>query len=897
MQQGPSGETRPAVAELTGTIAGRFVIVKLLGAGGMGQVYQAQDTKLKRVVAIKRMAPGLQKNENDRRRFLREAQQASALNHPNIAGIYDVLEEQGEIFLIMEYVEGTPLRAVLQGQKNFSNEEFFNVAIQGVEGLNAAHEKGILHGDIKPENLMLTREGRVKVLDFGVARRFTLGTNNEATLTLATLSGVVSGTPAYMAPEVLMQKPYDGRADLFSMGLVCYEMLGGRQPFETDSMAGTLASVLHTEPPPIEEINPKVSPSVSNMLRTMMEKDPAQRYSTARDVLVDLRRVQEGEDPVFARAASGRKKKEAAGTRFSAKGKLLGAVAAAVVVVVVGAIFLVNALRHNFPQGKLRPAQSTGEQATTLVVLPFDQASDDAKLNAFGDGLVDTLTAKLAQLSGSHPVQVVSAGEVRQRNISNLAEARQEFGANAGLHLGLQRSGELVRVTYSLTDASSGKVIKAGASDVPLTDPFAIEDDVTKAVAAALGFSLKADESRELAFHGTSMPEAYNYYTQARGYLEDASKAANVDSAIILLGQALKADQNYGRAEAELGSAYWAKYAASKDKSLIAKSRQACSKAIDLGNAGAAGHVCLGVIESGTGKYEDAVKQFQSAVELEPSNEDAYIGLGGAYEGLGKAPEAENTYKKIIALRSNYWLGYNQLGAFYLRQAQYDDASKMFSKVVALTPESFRGYANLGATLLYEAKYADAIKPLEQSLAIHATADTYSNLGTAYYYQHRFRDSAQAYEKAVQLNDKDYTNWGNLGEAYYLDGERPKARSAFERGIALAKSGLAINNRDPDVLNALAKYSAMVDNRTDALAYLGRAVEQSKSDKDSLFDAATIYNRLGDKGLALEWLSKAVRAGYSPEMIRQQPDLDNLHGDSRFEDLLKSSSSGTNPAK
>src|SRR6266849_6264129 len=200
MQASESGPTSPRTSALTGTVAGRFVILKLLGAGGMGQVYQAQDTKLKRVVAIKRMAPRLQQNEPDRRRFLREAQQASALNHPNIASIYDVIEEQGEIFLIMEYVEGTPLRTSLQAHKDFSSDEFFKVAAQGLEGLNAAHQKGILHGDIKPENLMLTREGRVKVLDFGVARRFSLGDANEATLTAATLSTSISGTPAYMAP-------------------------------------------------------------------------------------------------------------------------------------------------------------------------------------------------------------------------------------------------------------------------------------------------------------------------------------------------------------------------------------------------------------------------------------------------------------------------------------------------------------------------------------------------------------------------------------------------------------------------------------------------------------------------------------------------------------------------
>jgi tetratricopeptide (TPR) repeat protein/tRNA A-37 threonylcarbamoyl transferase component Bud32 len=881
----------PRASALTGTVAGRFVILKLLGAGGMGQVYQAEDTRLKRVVAIKRMAPRLQQDERDRRRFLREAQQASALNHPNIAGIYDVIEEQGEIFLIMEYVEGTPLRAVMQTKKGFGADDFFNLATQSLEGLNAAHEKGILHGDIKPENIMLTPQGRVKVLDFGVARRFLLGNADDATLTVETLSGSMSGTPAYMAPEILMQKPYDGRADLFSLGLVYYEMLGGQQPFETDSIAGTLASVLHKDPPPLEQINPKVSSSVAAVVKTMLAKDPAHRYSTARDVLIDLRRTQQGEKPVFAREAGAVSEKP--GIKFPLSRKI--AVAVAAVVIVAGAWLLRSVTRNASHATNVVPI--AGEKSATLVVLPLDAVSGDAKLTAFGNGLVDTLTAKLMQLGENHPLQVVSAGETRQKNVTSLAQARQEFGADTGLHLALQQSGELVRVTYSLTDGKSGKVFKAETIDAPVTDPFTIEDQVAKAVAQALGFELKADETRELAFHGTSMPDAYNYYTQARGYLEDASKAANVDSAIILLGQALKVDANYGRAEADLGSAYWAKYEAAKDKGLISKSRQACSKAIDLGNAGAAGHVCLGVIANGTGKYEEAVDQFQRAVQLEPSNEDAYIGLGGAYERLGKSQDAENTYKKIVQLRPNYWRGYNLLGIFYLRQAQYDDAAKMFQKVIKRTPESFRGYANLGAARLYEAKYSEAIKPLEQSLGIHPTADTYSNLGTAYYYQHRFNDAAQTYEKAVQLNDKDYTNWGNLGEALYLKGDRPRADAAFRQAIVLAKRDAAINPRDPQLLKYLANYHAMINDRSHALKYLDQELKQGRFDKDSLFEAALVFNHLGETGQALEWLAKALRAGYSPETAMQQPDLDNLHGDGRFQDLLRARDSGAVSAK
>ncbi|HEY8669410.1 MAG TPA: tetratricopeptide repeat protein, partial [Terriglobales bacterium] len=220
--------------------------------------------------------------------------------------------------------------------------------------------------------------------------------------------------------------------------------------------------------------------------------------------------------------------------------------------------------------------------------------------------------------------------------------------------------------------------------------------------------------------------------------------------------------------------------------------------------------------------------------------------------------------------------------------AQFDDAAKMFQKVIERTPESFRGYANLAAAYLYQAKYAEAVKPLEQSLGIHPTADTYSNLGTAYYHLRRFADAARNYEKAVQLNDKDYTNWGNLGEAYYLSGERAKADEAYRRAISLAHGGLSVNPRDAQVLKDLADYYVMVGDRGNALKYLNQALAESKFDKESLYAAALVHNRLGETGTALEWLGKALRAGYSRQAVLEQPDLDNLHGNTRFQELLKS---------
>src|SRR5271155_312372 len=244
----PAANADAAAADaLTGTTVGRFVISKRLGAGGMGQVYGAEDTTLKRFVAIKRMSPHANSTDADRKRLLKEAQRASALNHPSIGAVYDVVEHAGELWVVMEYIEGETLRRRLK--QPISQEDFFAIAAQCCEGLQAAFEKGIIHGDIKPENIMLTAGNRVKILDFGVARRaWRAGTPEEATQSMQTMTAS-GGTPAYMAPEVLLQQPDDGRSDLFSLGLVFYEMLGGDQPFKTASLATTIARIVHTDPP------------------------------------------------------------------------------------------------------------------------------------------------------------------------------------------------------------------------------------------------------------------------------------------------------------------------------------------------------------------------------------------------------------------------------------------------------------------------------------------------------------------------------------------------------------------------------------------------------------------------------------------------------------------------
>ena len=276
---------------LSGTIAGRFVIGECLGKGGMGEVYRASDTKLKRTVALKRLAPQLRADPDYRRRFQTEATRSSRFSDPHIASVYDVFEAQGEIFLVMEYVEGETLRVRLQ--QGVKLEQFFDIAAQCTEALIAAHDQGIVHCDIKPENIMLTPNGQVKILDFGVAKHLP---RSDRSSTLGNSSSV-AGTPAYMSPEVLLGRIPDGRADIFSLGVVFYEVLTGRQPFLAGSFIATADRIRHDTPASIQALNSEVPQVLTALVDKAMAKTPEQRQPNARELLQELRLAQGARAP------------------------------------------------------------------------------------------------------------------------------------------------------------------------------------------------------------------------------------------------------------------------------------------------------------------------------------------------------------------------------------------------------------------------------------------------------------------------------------------------------------------------------------------------------------------------------------------------------------------------
>ncbi len=867
----------PAADALVGATVGRFVISKRLGAGGMGQVYGAEDTTLKRFVAIKRMSPHANSTEADRKRLLKEAQRSSALNHPNVGSIYDVIEHASELWVVMEYIEGETLRHRLKSP--ISTDEFFSIATQCCEGLQAAHEKGIIHGDIKPENIMLAPGNRVKILDFGVARRVWKSTPDTATKSMETMTAS-GGTPAYMAPEVLLQQPDDGRSDIFSLGLVFYEMLGGEQPFQSDSLATTVARIVHIDPPPLRN----VSGPLAGVIARSMAKKPELRYPTAAALLEDLRRVQEGGKPKRAPSTA------ADFHRY----RMLAALA--IVVSVVALLLAYSPARRWFHSSTANnaatPSQPNGlPQTKILAVLPFTAAANaDPKITALGEGLVESVAAKLGKLTEDRAFEIVTPGNLQEKKISTLPDAAHMFGANLGLVLTLEpQSADLVKVTYSVLSPRSDKPIATGSLTVPTTDAFSAEQVISDGAIKALHLQLRPEEEAAAKYHGTDNAEAYEYYLQARGYLLNYSKAENLDSAALMARAALKLDPNFGMAKAVLGESYWRKYSETKQKQWIAPAQSGCSEAVKLGNAGAAGHICLGLIEDGTGHFPEAAAEFQLALGLEPTNEEAALGLATAYEHEGKITEAERAYQQAIQAHPNSRRSYNEFGTFYRRRNEYDKALQMYDKVIQIAPEWYGTYVNIGAIYFETGQYEKAIDPLKKSIAIRPSYPGYVNLGAAYSGMTKYTDAASAFREAAKLDPQEYVIWSNLGTALYNSGAKAQSVEPLRKSIQLASQSLKVNPHDPDALSNLAACYAMLGDPKNALLYLGQALQYGHNDKDVLLDAASVYNQLGENGLALEFLAKMIQAGYTPEKIRSLHEFDNLANMAGYQQLMKSS--------
>jgi serine/threonine-protein kinase len=505
--------------------------------------------------------------------------------------------------------------------------------------------------------------------------------------------------------------------------------------------------------------------------------------------------------------------------------------------------------------------------------------------NAFDQGLTEAVASRLMELTAAQNVQVVSPRELKSERVSDFNDAHKKLGVNLAFEGSLQTAEQATRVSLGLVDANTGRFLRAANFSVKTSDAFALQDQVIERAVQMLEVEMHKGIGEH--GHGTTNPDAFLLYTRGIGFLENETVPEDVDSAIVQFRQALTLDPGYAGASAALGLAFFEKYRLTKDVSLIDDARSACSRALTLNPRSPKGNVCLGVIHNGTGQYQAAVSDFQTAIDSDFNDDEAYRGLASAFLKLGRVQDAENTYQKAISIRPQYASGYGQLAHLYRREAKYTLAIAELKKAIELSPDDTRQWFSLGANYYYAGDYTRSIDALQKAITIRPSYQAYSNLGLSYLALRRFPEAIASLEQAVAMGSHTIQTFGNLGRAYYFcPSKRDMARMPLEKALQLAAGDLKVNPEDADVYTLAAEYFAMLGKRAEAIQHLNRALQLRPSDAETLYFAGIVHALIGDRHEAISWLQAAIRHGYSPAEIDNALELDELRSTTEFKSLL-----------
>jgi tetratricopeptide (TPR) repeat protein len=610
----------------------------------------------------------------------------------------------------------------------------------------------------------------------------------------------------------------------------------------------------------------RVPVELDRLVKKCLAKRPSGRFSNGSDLVAELARIEGLTDRRGEWRAS----------------QVVGLALAATTVVAL--LIVVVYLRAEFARAPVGVTAVTAD-TTVLAVLPFESDSSDTTRKAYWSGLSDAVTAKLAALPASYHLTVLSQAEIRRNSVTSARLAKTELGATQ-LMTGKATTSPAA-VTLELTDTPTNRVLGVRTVSLESTsDSRAPEARILEAAVSLLGLRLVARD-RAVLLAGEGGPGTYDFYLQALGYLQDYDRPENIDTAIALFRHVLELDPNNALAYSGIGRAYWQKYQATKDASLLETARQACERALGLDEREAAPHACLGDVESSTGQYEKSLEEFQHALDREPDSDYALLGLATAYEHLSRGQDAEDTYKRAIAARPRYWAGYTRLGGFYHNSRREADAEQMFRQVIAILPDSWRGYSNLGAVLYVEGKSDEAIAAFEKSWSLRPNYQAASNLGTLYYFQKGdYQRAAAAYKRALSQDDGQFVVWGNYGAALHWSGDEAGAKAAYARAIALAEETRKTNPRNARTLMSLAGYYGSLHQADRARDLMEQALALDFENSAVLYEAGELCeSELHDRDRALALLEKALIRGYQWNELERSPSLAALRKDPRFVEL------------
>lgn len=863
-----------------GSRLGSYEILGPLGAGGMGEVWRARDTRLQREVALKILTEGFAEDSQGLSRFTREAHVLASLNHPAIGAIYTFEEIDGVHFLGLELIPGDTLKQRI-ARGPIPVTEALGIARQIADALEAAHEKGILHRDLKPANVKVTPDGRVKLLDFGLAKAFS-GDHPALDISLSptsagdnTRQGLILGTASYMSPEQARGRTLDARSDLWSFGCVLYEMLAGRKAFDGETLSDILVSIIDREPD-WSALPPATPGPVRDLLHGLLEKRVESRWRDVRDVKAAL-------EGAFASHATIRTHARAPLDRHPLRWAAAAGVAAA-------ALLAALLLRTRAGDGAL-------PKEKYLAIMPATDLTGREDGRQLCDGLSFSLGVKLQSVPNLAIMRPSSPAMLKETDVAKWA---RDTGANLLVQPAVRQLGDTRQLSFSISVAGSPVQIAAGEVTGPAAELFRLEDELTQKMVAALKIHL-ATGGPVPTSTPPSVPAgaAQTDYVVALGYLEHDTDKASLDKAISLLTR-IPGGQGSALVQAALGRAYLGSFNLTKDVSLAGLAQRAARRASALDPDLPEAQVTLGLVLSASGKNTEAVAVIRKALAKDPKSVPAYLALVTALQRSQDPTGAEQAALRLVELRPTSWAGFNRLGFVYFLSSRYEKAADAYRRAIALNPldpDVAPVHLNLGAVLLRMGRFEEARAALDESIRIRPVPQAYSNLGVAHYLLGRFPDAAASFQRAVDLAPKDYRWHIYLGDALsQIPDQEGRARAAYEAALPLVGAELAMNPADAVSVVLFGRCLARTGAPEKAWSEIQRGVALAPEDEDVLETAAAAAMVLGKKPDALAWLKKAVARGYGLVEIQHDPDFVALRGEPEFEKLAAAALPATNQA-
>jgi tetratricopeptide (TPR) repeat protein/tRNA A-37 threonylcarbamoyl transferase component Bud32/TolB-like protein len=852
---------------------GPYRIVERLGAGGMGEVYLADDTRLGRQVALKRLSDPSLGDAAARLRILREAGAAATLNHPNVAAVYDVLDAEGRAYIVMEYVPGESLADQVHQQGPLPVDRVVQVGLQLCDALAEAHGHNIIHRDLKPANVRVTPEGRVKVLDFGLAKRHSnvaavaATESGQQAASLALAEGQVIGTPAYMAPEVLLGQPADQRSDIYSLGVTLFELAMGRQPFEGSNFLSIALAVLTEPPPPITTMLPG---GLGEIVAKCMARDQSKRYQSAtalRRDLASLSAEMSTRPTALVHVPSSIRERLLHGAGEGTTPRTLwrvGAAAAALVVAIVALLW--------FGGSGASPARPAGPPVVAVLAMPT--VSDTAAFENLGLGVAAELGGYLSNNTQRATI-VNSSGTPILVQKASLFDTGRDLGATFLVPVVVQVQAGRVQLNAQLVRVENQAVLGSATERGTLGDTefFDLQQKLAARVVTLLESQVGATPGNLSQRTAASSVNDFVDFSAAIALLGRRFVAGNVDKAVSLLEGVVSRSPGFAAAYAGLASAYLTQFRETKQPSLVDKAIASARQAVDLDASDPRGLSVLAMAYQAAGRTDEAEQVLKTGLQRQPRSDDLHRMLGDVLVRRGQVDAGLAELREAIRLRPDYWENPATLGLALYSRGRYEEALDPFRRAVELAPSDPLAQQRLASTYHQMGRLDEALDHYRHAIRSGGTPSTFSNIGTILYRQGKFNEALGSYNESLKLRPNSPQTWRSKGDTLNRLGRPEEAREAWEKAASLAENMLQANTSDALARGFLAVCRAKLGEVEPARALAAQAMREAPGNPEVIYRNAVVNTLTGnlDQGRAL--LAQALKAGYSASEAAIDDDL------------------------